>query len=295
MKNKKHMKLSLFGGGKRHEEINAVVLLDVEKIRPNPHQPREYFDERYIQDLAESIERNGLLQPITVRELDQDAYELISGERRLTAYRLLQRESIPAIIEEYTERQSAILAVIENLQRKDLNFIEEANGIRNLMEITGLNQQQISLQLGQAQSTIANKLRLMRFSKEIQSQMIENGLTERHARALLALTEDRLLSGAIETIRQNDMTVIETEEMVRRLNAGVPGGEVDGEKRKRKIVVKDLRIFQNSINKAISVMNLSGIPAETVKRETEEYLEYTIRIPKESAYQNSILQKQPGS
>ena len=265
---------------KRNKEVNKVVLLPLDQIIRNPYQPRKFFDSDAIQELCESISVNGLLQPITVRELaDGEEYELIAGERRMMAFQGLGRTHIPAIIEKYTDKQSAVLALVENLQRKDLHFFEEAQGIQRLMQELGQTQQQISEQLGMAQSTIANKLRLLRFPAKIQEEILRAGLTERHARALLKIQGEEQQYAVLAIIIAKGFNVEQTERYIEEvLQKAKP------QKKSRIFVVKDIRIFVNSINKAVSLMNQAGIPTETVKQETDGFLEFVIRVPKTAAY-----------
>lgn len=263
---------------KRNKEINKVVLLPLAQIIKNPNQPRKIFDHKDIGELAESIEENGLLQPITVRRLENDYYELIAGERRTMAFRELRRDFIPGIVEEYTDEQSAVLALIENLQRKDLNCFEEAYGIARLLDETGITQQEIAGRLGKAQSTIANKLRLLRFPIVVQKKLMLSTLTERHARALLKLEDEDKLLACIDYIVENDLNVQQTERYLERLT------QPEQVKRTRLFVIKDMRIFVNTINKAVSMMNSAGIAVTTETDESEEFLEYTIKVPKSAVY-----------
>jgi len=265
---------------RRDKEVNKVVLLPVKEIVPNRNQPRKYFDQESIRELAGSIVTNGLLQPITVRRLsrDQGGYELIAGERRLIAFRGLEKEKIPAIIEEYTDQQSAVFALIENLQRRDLHFFEEAEGIERLMRELGLTQLQVSQQLGKAQSTVANKLRLLKYPQDIRERMRAGALTERHARALLNLP-DRTDTKAIDYVIKSKLNVEQTEKYVQRLLE-----EQNRPKSTKTIVIKDMRIFLNSINKAVKMMQSAGINVSQQKNELQEHVEVTIKIPKESVY-----------
>lgn len=260
-------------------EATQVEMLPLADIQPNPHQPRRYFEPEALMDLSRSIVANGLLQPITVRRLSDNRYELVAGERRTMAFRNLGRERIPAIVREFTDEQSAVLALIENLQRKDLNFFEEAIGIAKLMDQLDLTQQQISVQLGKAQSTVANKLRLLRYSPKLQQIMLEANLTERHARALLKIEDPAELELVVAYIIEHRYNVDQTEQYVESLLQ-----KKEHQLRTRLFIVKDLRMFQNSINKAVSMMNLAGIPVSSVKSETEEFVEYKITVPKAAVY-----------
>lgn len=276
---------------KRNREVNKVVLIPLREICPNPSQPRRFFDPESLLDLSRSIVVNGLLQPITVRKLPDGGYELIAGERRTQAFRYLGKDFIPAIVEEYTDKQSAVLALIENLQRQDLNFFEEAVGIARLMEQQELTQQQVSMMLGKAQSTVANKLRLLRYPVSLQSRILEAGLTERHARAMLRIPNDRLLEQAVDLVIQRQYNVGQTEKYVEQLLEHSQNKETT-----RLFVVKDVRIFENSIQKAISAMRFAGIHIENKKREQDGYIEYTIKIPRDEVYRSTSLPgKQTGA
>lgn len=261
-----------------NQEVNKVVLLPLCEIRKSPNQPRKYFDVSALEELSSSIVVNGLLQPVTVRKLATGGYELVAGERRTMAFRSLGRDYIPAIVEEYSDEQSAVLSLIENLQRKDLNFFEEAQGIARLMQELNLTQQQISVKLGKAQSTVANKLRLLRYPQEVQQKIIDAGLTERHARTLLGLPPEAVMQ-VIEYIVAKNLNVEQAEQYVMDLLA-----KQDKRPPTKIFIVKDMRIFINSIKKAVLMMNQAGIPVDSAKSETEEYIEYTIRIPKTAVY-----------
>lgn len=268
---------------KKQTTINKVVLLTVDQILPSPYQPRRQFEERGMQELADSIQKNGLLQPITVRENKNGEYELIAGERRLLACKMLKCEKIPAIIEAYDDKRAATFALLENLQRKDLNYFEEAMGIQRLMETCSLTQQQVAEQLGKAQSTIANKLRLLSFSEKMRDRMLVVGLTERHARALLRLADEKTVADAVEQIALQRMNVGESEKYIDSLLQPV---QPEKPAATRLFIVKDLRIFMNTITKAVSTMKLAGIEVDTSKHEDENYINYTMRIPKKSVYRS---------
>ncbi len=266
----------------KQRTVNRVVLLDTDKISPSPYQPRRQFDRKGLQELADSIAQSGLLQPITVREINT-GYELIAGERRLKACRMLHMEQIPSIIEQYDDEKSAVFALVENLQRRDLNYFEEAIGIQQLMVHYHMTQQQIAERLGKAQSTIANKLRLLNFSESMRQRMLDEGLTERHARALLKLADEELVNKALEHIVSERLNVGESERFIQTM---MQPEEPEKPKPTRLFIVKDLRIFLNTITRAISTMKLAGINVDTRKTEDDEYIHYTMRIPKKSAYKS---------
>ncbi len=257
--------------------INRVVLLPIMAIFPNPDQPRRVFNEEKLSELAESIAQYGLLQPITVKPFEGNTYQLVAGERRLLACRKLNMEEIPAIIVSYKKEDSAALALIENIQRCALNYFEEAIAIERLMEMTGLNQQNVAKRLGKTQSTIANKLRLLKFPPQYQEKMVEAELTERHARALLPLLGTDKLDQAINNIRDKDLTVVQTEKLVAKLN------EPKKDKKSLELyIVKDLRVFMETVGQATEIMKLAGIRATTNMKEDGDELVYTIRIKKKN-------------
>lgn len=266
-----------FGIG--HRKRDQVILLSPSSIFPNPAQPRTVFDQEELDKLAESIRHNGLLQPITVRPLGLGRYELISGERRLKACKQLGLDKVRALILDVDDRQSAILAMIENLQREDLNFFDEARGIYELIEHWGVTQEDAAVKLGMAQSTLANKLRLLRLPVDVQEAICENGLTERHARALLRLIDTDLQKEAIAVIARKRLNVAQTDRYIETL---LQGQKVQP---KRLLIVKDLRIFMKTINHAIDRMREAGIEAEVEQSEEQEYIQYKVKIPKTSAYQ----------
>lgn len=272
------------GFGKKNKEINKVVLIPISQIKKSPAQPRVHFDTEALGELAQSIAANGLLQPVTVRKIGPESYELIAGERRTMAYRSLGYEAVPAIVEEYSDEQSIVLTLIENLQRKDLNYFEEANGIARLMQELHLNQQQISQKLGKAQSTVANKIRLLKYSPDMQRRILEANLTERHARALLKLTDEEQQREAITAIERDRLNVEQTEQMIDDAFKQTPPKQAT-----KIFIIKDMRMFLNSIQKAISTMNQAGIPVDTSKTENEKFVEVHIKIPKSAVYRDSPI------
>ncbi len=265
--------LSLF---QKEDVINRVVALSLTQIAPGKNQPRTSFPPEEIAGLARSIRENGLLQPVTVRK-NGERYELIAGERRVRACLMLGWDSIPAIIEEKSDEDSAVLSLIENLQRSDLNWFEEALAISRLIAELGFSQQQAAKKLSMAQSTLANKLRLLRFDRSLLERMLTGGLTERHARCLLKL-EEGARPKAVEYIIENNLNVSQSEEYIDRLLSAK-----DRPKGKRIIVLKDLRLFFNSIDKAVDIVKQAGIDVEKKRVEDDEFITYTVRIPKTAA------------
>ena len=263
-------------GFKKEKTVNRVVLLPISEIMTNPSQPRTNFSEEQLEILARSIRENGLLQPLTVRRNTEGKYELISGERRLRAYKKLGEELVPCIVVEKTERESAVLALIENIHREDLDIFEQAAALKKLIAQWNVTQEEAAVKLGMAQSTVANKLRLLKLSSEEQRLILENGLTERHARALLKISDSESRKQAILQIAKKGWNVAQTDEYITSLCE---------EKHKKKYIpiVKDVRLFLNTINKAIRVMKDAGIPATAEKREDEDCIEYIVRIPRTAA------------
>lgn len=258
-------------------KCGEVRTIPIKSILPNPNQPRREFDKAALQDLAMSIMEYGLMQPISVRQTGPFDYELIAGERRLTACKNLGMTYIPAIVMRANDTDSAILALVENIQRENLNYIEEAEAFCTLINEHGLTQEELADKLGKGQSTIANKIRILKLSPEVRKILTDNSLTERHARAMLRLPEERQQLRLLKIIIERGLNVAKTEELVDKL---LKGNERPVFEPKNMRVFKDLRIFTNTIKQAVDMMKRSGIEAKASKRENEEYIEYTILIPK---------------
>ena len=252
--------------------------LPITDIRANPYQPRQSLDGQALSELAASIHRYGLLQPVVVREVGRGQYELIAGERRFRACSQLGMSSIPAVIMEANGTDSAVLALIENIQREDLNYMEEAEAFQTLITEHGLTQEELARRLGKSQSSVANKLRILRLSPTIRGMLDEHGLTERHARALLKLSSEKERLAALRLIISRGLNVAKSEELIDgMLDSGrLPVKPETGRFR----VFKDVRIFSNTIRQVLDMMRQAGIAAESNKTENEEFIEYLIRIPK---------------
>jgi len=240
------------------------------------------FNEDELSALSRSIAENGILQPLTVRKISAAEYELIAGERRLRAAVIAGLRKVPCIVVRCSEKESAIYALLENLQRADLGIFEEARGIARLIRRYGLTQEQAALRLGKSQSTVANKLRLLRLTEEEQEWIVKAGLSERHARALLRMDDESTRREALSRVVTDSLNVKQTEHLVGILLQSTPKPEKS--KGNSKAVIKDVRIFLNTINKAIDTMRLSGIDAQSNKTDTNDFIEYTIRIPKSKIY-----------
>ncbi|MCI2112378.1 ParB/RepB/Spo0J family partition protein [Ruminococcus sp.] len=257
---------------------NKISDIPIIKIRPNKAQPRKVFNEDDLNALSQSITENGILQPLTVRKVSATEYELIAGERRLRASVLAGLRKVPCIVIKCSEKESAVYALLENLQRSDLGMFEEARGISRLIRRYGLTQQEAAVKLGKTQSTIANKLRLLRLTYEEQEWIENAGLSERHARALLKLGDEGARREALSKIISENLNVQQSENLINlMLNSNPKNDKKQGFS---KAVIKDVRIFVNTINKAIDTMRLAGIDAQSDKTDTDNFIEYTIRIPK---------------
>ena len=251
-----------------------VQPIRLERIRPNPQQPRRIFDPVGLQELAESIRQHGVLQPLTVRKT-ADGLELVAGERRLRAARLAGLREVPCVVIAVDEAQSGMLALVENLQRRDLDYLEEAEGLARLMERYGLSQEQAALKVGKSQSAVANKLRLLKHPPQVLEALRRTGLTERHARALLRLPEAERLS-AVEQIARRDWTVAQTEQYIEtRLQEAPP------DRRPPRYVFRDVRVFLNSLDRSLELIRSAGIDCACGREDTEQEIVLTIRLPKQ--------------
>lgn len=258
-------------------ERNRVVEIGIDCIVPNPAQPRQSFDEQELKNLAQSIHVSGLIQPLVVRHV-AGGYELIAGERRLRACRIAGMTSVPCIVNDCTADASAIMAMTENLQRQDLGIFEEAEGIRRLIESWHVTQEEAAYRLGKSQSSVANKLRLLRLTEEERFVIVKAGLTERHARALLRIDEEDLRKQALSVVVERQYNVRQTDDYVAQLLSGE-----GGLRQHKQFIVKDVRIFLNTISHAVKTMQQSGIKAQALKSETDDYFECVVRIPKTQA------------
>lgn len=256
------------------KSTGQIFLIPQEQIVPNPNQPRKRFDYDELEGLAQSIRQNGILQPITVRPTDENTFELITGERRLRAARLVGLTKIPAIVTEADDKNSAVYSLIENLQRQDLDFFEEAEAIERLIDNYGLSRDELAKKLGRAQSTISNKLRLLQLSEEMRYRISRAGLTERHARALLLLEDDARRDRALGIMIDRHLTVAESERLIEQMLSK------EGKTRNNLRGIRDVRVFINTLNHAVDTIRRAGVDADAAKSETPEYIEYVVRIPK---------------
>ena len=257
-------------------EEKRVLRLGVEAIRPNPRQPRRLFDEGALRELAASIRRHGVVQPLVVRRR-RGGWELVAGERRLRAARLAGLTAVPCVEAEVDERESALLALVENLQRRDLHYFEEAAAIANYLRQTRSTQEEAAAELGRSPSAVANKLRLLRLSPACQALLLEKGLTERHARALLRLEDEEERLEAARRAADRGWNVAQTEQYVERrlqeLQTTVPAG-------RRTYILKDVRLFINSVDRGLRIVREAGVEARCLREDTEDEIVMTIRIPR---------------
>ena len=255
---------------KTYMESGRVVFLPPKGIRANPSQPRQVFDQEALEELAGSIRQHGILQPLSVRRVGT-GYELVAGERRLRAALLAGLTEVPCIVMQMDDRESGLAALVENLQRQDLDFIEEARGISRLMELTDMNQEQTAKLLGKSQSAIANKLRLLRHSEPVLEALRRERLTERHGRALLKLPQEQDKLDAIAQISRQGLSVAQTEKYIQSLLRHKPQAPAR----------TNVGAFLNSLTLSLSRMQSCGIPAVSERRETDSQIVLTITIPKE--------------
>lgn len=254
-------------------ESTRIQFLPIDAISPNPAQPRKYFSSEGLQELSSSIAAHGILQPLSVRRTEA-GFELISGERRLRAAKLAGLEEVPCLMITADETRSSLLALIENVQRRDLDFFEEAQAIQALWEATGLSQDALAKQLGKSQSAVANKLRLLKLSPEALELLRQSGFTERHARALLHLSDPADQLRAARHIAEHHLTVAKTEAYVDSLLHPAP------KRSKPTFLLKDVRFFLNTVKRGLSLMQSAGVNAAYDRQDTDHEILLTIRIPR---------------
>ena len=262
-------------GGKIKGE-SKISMIPIFQISENKSQPRKRFNREDIRYLARSIELNGILQPLMVRDVSPYEYELISGERRLRAAVMAGFSFVPCIVLHCNERQSAVYTLIENVQREDLSYFEQAEAIQKLIKEYGFSIEKASKQIGKSEVNIRNKLHLLNFSSEEREILISNSLSERYATVLMKIKDSNIRMTILNKVVENNLSLFDTEELVERLTVS----ENDRTNPRHRIVIKDIRLFYNTINKAVSTMRQSGINATEEKTETDEFVEYRIRITK---------------
>lgn len=255
------------------ETSKEVIYVSTDRIKPNPNQPRKFFTKESLDELSKSILEHGILQPLSVRFID-DTYELIAGERRFRASKLANQKFVPCIVINIDDEKSSVLALLENIQREDLNFIEEALAYEKLIKEYGYTQQELATKLGKNQSTIANKLRILKLDDLVKIKIVENNLTERHARALLKVSDNCSQNQLLDKIIENNLNVNKAEKLID--NYLEP--PIMKKKSKYKIVIKDIKIFFNTINHAVDIMQKSGINANQDIKKTDDGYQIVVNI-----------------
>ena len=255
-------------------ESGRVLFLPVDSIHPNPHQPRRTFAQPELEELAGSIRELGVLQPLTVRRREGQ-WELVAGERRLRAARLAGLDTVPCLSIQADSQSSSLLALVENLQRRDLDFWEEALALRRLIDTYHISQEEVALRIGKSQSAVANKLRLLRLPRGVLELLRDHGTTERHARALLRLRSEEQQLDAAGQIVANHLTVAQTEALVDSILTVKPPP-----RRRPTFVVKDVRLFLNTITRSLDIMRSAGVDAQCRRQDSDDEITLTIHIPR---------------
>jgi ParB family chromosome partitioning protein len=286
-------------------DAGNILYVRIDSIKPNPYQPRKHFKAEALEELCESIKQYGVIQPISIRKVDTGSrpgasigmgvgsfagYELVAGERRLRAAVMAGLSRIPAIVVNLDENDSAIIALIENLQREDLNYLEEAEGFINLLTEHGLTQEELAMRIGKSQSTVANKIRLLKLPPLVKKILMDNNLTERHARAVLKLSDEQLQLKVLKLVCERGYNVKKTEELIEQVITKY--GKDNSKKAEQKVTraIKDIRIFVNTIKDALNMIRKSGINAKASQSDKGQYVEFVIRIPKRMDQTNQTNQ-----
>lgn len=255
-----------------------IVKIDLEKITPNKYQPREIFKDESLIELKESIKSYGIIQPISVRKLNEDNYEIVAGERRYKAAKLAGFTEIPSIVIEIEDNDSANIALIENIQREDLNFIEEAKAYDKIMKKFGLTQGDLAKKIGKTQSTIANKIRILKLPEVVKEKLLTNDLTERHGRALLKIKDEEIQEEIINKIIEKNLNVKDTERLIKSVNEKINKEEKPNKQNIRNFI--NYKIYINTIKNAYNEILKTGIDAKFEEKEKDNYIEVKVKIPK---------------
>ena len=256
-------------------DSTRVLFLPVSSILPNPNQPRRHFSEAELEELASSIRALGLLQPLTVRRRE-GSWELVAGERRLRAAKLAGLDEVPCLSIQADSQSTSLLALVENLQRRDLDFWEEALALQRLLDIFHLSQEEVARRIGKSQSAVANKLRLLKLPPEVLSTLRDGGCSERHARALLRLNSPEQQADAARQAVGQSLTVAQTEALVERMLAQSPSRQ----HKRPTFIVKDVRLFLNTITRSLDLMRSAGVDAQCRREDTDDEIRLTIHIPR---------------
>ncbi|MGE6486665.1 nucleoid occlusion protein [Paenisporosarcina sp. NPDC076898] len=279
-----------FGSGEKEiaatkqttEQYEEVMKIPLQSIVPNRFQPRTVFDESKIEELARTIHTHGVIQPIVVRQMEDGRYEIIAGERRFRAMTKLEWEEVPAIVRNLSDKETASIALIENLQREELTAIEEALAYQKLLELHELTQEALAQRLGKGQSTVANKLRLLKLPQVIQDGILRREISERHARALMPIKEEEQQIALFKEVVEQQYNVKQLEKKVEEL-LNPPVVEGKKEKPKRKTVSRDVRIALNTLRQSFAMVAKTGIKMETEEEELEDFYQITVKIPKKKS------------
>ena len=266
----------MFDGGR-------VMFIPPELISPNPDQPRQYFDPQGLTELADSIRMHGILQPLTVRRRNGGRYELVAGERRLRAAMICGLAEVPCLVLDLNRESSCLLSLIENVQRRDLDFLEEAQALERLIGMFNLSQEEVAARVGKSQSAVANKLRLLRLPQEALELLRKNGFTERHARALLRLPDAESQRAAAQVIVEKNYNVARTEKYVADFLNQTEAPAQPAPPRRHAILIKDVRFFLNTVNHGLTLMQSAGVNARCDQVDEADSILLTIRIPKQAA------------
>ena len=276
-------------GNEPKEKEQKISYLPIHTITPSPYQPRRNFDLEALEELSDSIKKHGVLQPVTVRRLYSGTYELIAGERRLRACSMAGMLKIPAIVVDMNDNDSASVALVENIQRENLGFMEEAEAYRSLLYYHGLTQEELSTSIGKSQSYVANKVRLLKLSKTVRSIVADHGLSERHARALLRLDSEKSQLDALEEICAHNLNVRQTEELIETFTESrKPKVSRLPVRRMTRSEQNDMKLFANTLRHAVDLMQRRGIEAVSTKTEFDDHIEYLISVQKNKSDNDTI-------
>ncbi len=255
-----------------------IIKIDLHKIRPNRYQPREIFKDKSLLELKNSIKSYGIIQPISLRKLGDDNYEIVAGERRFKAAKMAGLGQIPSIIVDIEENDSANIALIENIQREDLNFIEEARAYQQIMKKFGITQEELSQKIGKSQSTIANKVRILKLPVIIKEKLLSNDLTERHGRALLKIEDESIQEEILNKVIEKNLNVKDTEKLIKSVKEKINKEEKPSKQNIRNFI--NYKIYINTIKNAYNEILKTGIKAKFEEKEKDDYIEVKVKIPK---------------
>jgi len=255
-----------------------IIKIDLNKITPNRYQPREIFKDKSLVELRDSIKSYGIIQPISLRKLNEESYEIVAGERRFKAAKMAGLDEIPSIVVDIEENDSANIALIENIQREDLNFIEEARAYQQIMIKFGITQEELSQKIGKSQSTIANKVRILKLPPVIKEKLLTNDLTERHGRALLKIEDESIQEEILNKVIEKNLNVKDTEKLIKSVKEKIDKEEKPTKQNIRNFI--NYKIYINTIKNAYNEILKTGIKAKFEEKEKDDYIEVKVKIPK---------------